>query len=102
MLGSLMIGLGVAGLAVQLSLGLLLWPHWGDAGVLTRAVDSTLYWQFVFLVPSLPLAFGAFLLRYRVRCVAQFRSERLNCAAFLLISAGIALVLGKLLVLLVG
>ncbi|MCY1258701.1 hypothetical protein D3C76_817680 [compost metagenome] len=94
MLGGAMIGLGLLGLAAQLGLGLLLLPAGG--GLLSRSIDEQLYWQFLFLVPSLPLAFGCFLLRYRVRRLAHFHSERVNCAAFLLISAGVSLVLGKL------
>ncbi len=66
---------------------------------LDPVVDPDRYWQFVFLGPALPVALGVFLLRYRIQGFAQLKRERINCAAHLLVSAGIALVLGKLCVL---
>ncbi|MCP8467808.1 hypothetical protein NK553_28045 [Pseudomonas sp. ZM23] len=71
-----------------------------DSFALEPVSQPERYWQFAFLGPSVPLAFGLFLLRYRVQRFAQLRHERVNCAAYLLICAGVALVLGKLCVLL--
>jgi hypothetical protein len=67
------------------------WWHW-----LARESDPQRYWQFVYFAPALLLALGFFLLRYRVHSFAGLRREKVNCAAFVLIFAGVALVLGKL------
>ncbi|WP_430317798.1 hypothetical protein [Pseudomonas nitroreducens] len=96
MLGVVLVVLGVVWLLVQCGLGL---PPLAEAMTLDPVVDSDRYWQFVFLGPALPVALGVFLLRYRIQGFAQLKRERINCAAHLLVSAGIALVLGKLCVL---
>ncbi|MDF3934248.1 hypothetical protein [Pseudomonas citronellolis] len=93
MLGLVLVALGSLWLLGQLLSGLVALPL---ADWLAREADPQRYWQFVYLVPSLLLALGFFLLRYRVRSIAGLRREKVNCAAFVLVSAGIALVLGKL------
>jgi hypothetical protein len=97
MLGVVLVVLGVVWLLIQCGLGL---PPLAEAMTLDPVVDPDRYWQFAFLGPALPLALGIFLLRYRIRQFTQLKRERVNCAAYLLVSAGIALVLGKLCVLL--
>lgn len=99
MLGVVLVALGVLWLIVQCGVGLL---PMADAFALDPVSHPERFWQFAFLGPSIPLAFGLFLLRYRVQRFAQFKHERVNCAAYLLVCAGVALVLGKLCVLLIG
>lgn len=91
--GVVLVALGLLWLVVQCGVGLL---PMADAFALEPVSQPERYWQFAFLGPSIPLAFGLFLLRYRVQGFAQLRHERVNCAAYLLICAGVALVLGKL------
>lgn len=93
MLGMVLVVLGGLWLLGQLLLGVVALPV---ADWLARESDPQRYWQFVYLLPALLLAMGAFLLRYHVRSFAGLRRERTNCVTFLLISAGLALVLGKL------
>lgn len=93
MLGLVLVALGSLWLLGQLIIGVAPLP---PVDWLAREADPQRFWQFVYLAPSLLLALGAFLMRYRVHSIAGLRRERVNCAAFLLISAGVALVLGKL------
>lgn len=93
MLGVVLVVLAVAWLLVQCGLGL---PSLAEAMTLDPVANPHRYWQFAFLGPALPLALGVFMLRYRISGFAQFKRERVNCAAHVLIFAGIALVLGKL------
>lgn len=97
MLGVVLLGLGVVWLLVQCGLGL---PPLAEAMTLDPVANPHRYWQFAFLGPAIPLALGVFMLRYRISGFAQLKRERFNCAAHLLVCAGIALVLGKLCVLL--
>ncbi|KAF1052414.1 MAG: hypothetical protein GAK43_01947 [Stenotrophomonas maltophilia] len=99
LMGALLMVLGAGWLVEQLLAGVLGVPPLGG---LARAHAPSLYWQFVYLAPGLLLALGAFLLRYRIRSFAGVCHERLNCAAFLLVSAGLALVVGKFSNLLLG
>lgn len=92
MLGMVLVVLGSLWLLSQLLLGVVILPL---ASWLARESNPQLYWQFVYLLPALLLAMGAFLLRYRVHSFAGLRRERTNCVTFLLVSAGLALVLGK-------
>lgn len=97
MLGVVLVALGVLWLLVQCGLGV---PPLAEAMTFEPVANPTRYWQFAFLGPAIPLALGVFLLRYRIREFAQFKREHINCTAHVLIFAGIALVLGKLCVLL--
>lgn len=97
MLGLALVALGVFWLLVQCGLGL---PPLAEAMTLDPVDNPTRYWQFAFLGPALPLALGVFLLRYRISGFDQFKREHINCMTYVLIFAGIALVLGKLCVLL--
>jgi len=96
--GVVLLALGVLWLIVQCGVGLL---PLADAGSLEPVSRPERFWQFAFLGPSIPLALGLFLLRYRVQRFAQLKHESVNCAAYLLICAGVALVLGKLCALLI-
>lgn len=96
MLGVVLVALGLLWLVIQCGVGLL---PLADAFALEPLSQPERFWQFAFLGPSIPLALGLFLLRYRVRRFAQFKHERVNCAAYLLVCAGVALVIGKLCVL---
>ncbi|GLU40381.1 hypothetical protein Pssp01_44740 [Pseudomonas sp. NBRC 100443] len=93
MLGVVLVALGSLWLLGQLLSGLVALPA---ADWLARESDPQRYWQFVYFAPALLLALGFFLLRYRVHSFAGLRREKVNCAAFVLIFAGVALVLGKL------
>ena len=60
------------------------------------------FWQFVFLIPAILVALGMFVLQHHVGSFAQLYRRRLDGASYLLVSCGIALVLGKLCVLLLA
>ena len=98
MLGVVLIALGAFWLLVQCGLGV---PPLAEAMTLDPVDNPTRYWQFAFLGPAIPLAFGVFLLRYRISGLAQFKREHIHCTTHVLVFAGIALVLGKLCVLLI-
>ena len=66
----------------------------------TLAVEH--FWQFVFLIPAILVALGMFVLQHHVGSFAQLYRRRLDGASYLLVSCGIALVLGKLCVLLLA
>ncbi|MEE9100710.1 MULTISPECIES: hypothetical protein [Pseudomonas] len=97
--GIVLIALGALWLIIQCGVGLL---PLADAVALDPVSEPERFWQFAFLGPSIPLALGMFLLRYRVQRFAQLKHESVNCAAYVLICAGVALVLGKLCALLIG
>ncbi|AGI25339.1 hypothetical protein ACYCAX_25500 [Pseudomonas sp. MT3] len=97
--GVVLVVLGVLWLVVQCGVGLL---PLADAISLEPVSQPERFWQFAFLGPSIPLALGVFLLRYRVRRFVELKHESVNCAAYLLVCAGTALVLGKLCALLIG
>lgn len=71
-----------------------------DDGEATLAVEH--FWQFVFLIPAILVALGMFVLQHHVGSFAQLYRRRLDGASYLLVSCGIALVLGKLCVLLLA
>lgn len=96
--GVVLIALGVLWLLVQCGLGL---PPLAEAMTFEPVDNPTRYWQFAFLGPAIPLAFGVFLLRYRITGFAQLKREHIHCTSHVLIFAGIALVLGKLCALLI-
>ncbi|MBG6996433.1 hypothetical protein I5G19_24725 [Pseudomonas aeruginosa] len=99
-----MIGWGRAGIGAggRLLLGQLLGGALllADDGEATLAVEH--FWQFVFLIPAILVALGMFVLQHHVGSFAQLYRRRLDGASYLLVSCGIALVLGKLCVLLLA
>ena len=64
--------------------------------------DQTLLLVIVFLIPAILVALGMFVLQHHVGSFAQLYRRRLDGASYLLVSCGIALVLGKLCVLLLA
>ncbi|MGS9687727.1 hypothetical protein ACVN9K_00500 [Pseudomonas aeruginosa] len=96
--GRVCIGVGGAAVAGPVAGGgALLLAGDGEA---TLAVEH--FWQFVFLIPAILVALGMFVLQHRVGSFAQLYRRRLDGASYLLVSCGIALVLGKLCVLLLA
>lgn len=93
MLGGGLVALSGLWLLGQLLLGGVVLPL---SAWLARDSDPQRYWLFVYLWPALLLALGVFVLRYRIHSLADLRRERTNCLTFLLVAAGLALVLGKL------